>query len=111
MVIKHFDSKRNVSLQLDDTDSNDGGDSGGDGGQQEDLTPEAHGALALQAAIEEDIDAQGLEGAVSNVPTVTEECSSPAQTKETRIESSDSGKGNLSMYTSVVVQVKCEQKI
>ena len=40
MVIKHFDSKRNVSLQLDDTDRDDGGDSGGDGGQQEDLTPE-----------------------------------------------------------------------
>ena len=80
MVIKHFDSKRNISLQLDVTDRDDRGDNGGDGGQQEDLTPEAQGALVLQVAIKADINAQGLEGAVSNVPAVTEECPSPAQT-------------------------------
>ena len=111
MVIKHFDSKRNVSLQLGDTDRDDGGDSGGDGGQQEDLTPEAWGALALQVAIEADINAQGLEGAVSNVPTVTEEHPGPAQTSNARIESSDSGRGHSSMDTLVGIQVKCEQKI
>ena len=78
MVIKHFNSKRNVSPQLD---SDDGPDSdGGDGGQQDrgqndDLTPEAQGALTLQAAIEEDIDAQCELSAVSSgsVPAMTED--------------------------------------
>ena len=40
-----------------------------------------------------------------------EEHPSPAQTSNTRIESSDSGRGHLSMDTSVGIQVKCEQKI
>ena len=36
MVIEHFDLKRNVSLQLDDSDGDDRGDSdGGDGAQQD----------------------------------------------------------------------------
>ena len=78
MVIKHFNSKRNVSLQLDGDDGpdSDGGDGGQqDRGQNDDLTPEAQGALALQAAIEEDIDAQCELGAVGggSVPAMTED--------------------------------------
>ena len=78
MVIKHFNSKRNVSLQLDGDDGpdSDGGDGGQqDRGQNDDLTPEAQGALALQAAIEEDIDAQCELSAVSggSVPAMTED--------------------------------------
>ena len=118
MVIKHFNSKRNVSLQLDGDDGpdSDGGDRGQqDRGQNYDLTPEAQGALALQAAIEEDIDAQCELSAVGSgsVPAMTEEeCASPAP-KDTDggNQTSDSGRCYSSFDTSVGNQVKCKQKI
>ena len=69
----------------------------------------------MQAAIEEDIEAQGQLGAAGNASVLAmteEECPGPAPKDTTvRTKSSDSGRGHSSFDALVGIQVRCKQKI